>query len=78
MHSASYEIFLRTHQALAALAAYSIWRHLSSEKAFPRVYLYISVGLFLFMCIAQRYTHNGSKANGVTVSSKDAWIFDCI
>ncbi|KAH7330037.1 hypothetical protein BKA65DRAFT_404702 [Rhexocercosporidium sp. MPI-PUGE-AT-0058] len=49
----SYELFLRTHQALAALAAYSIWRHLPSDKAFPRVYLYISAGLFLFLCIGQ-------------------------
>lgn len=51
----SYELFLRTHQALATLAAYSIWRHLPSEKAFPRIYLYISAGLLLFMCIAQGY-----------------------
>lgn len=51
----SYEFFLRTHQALAALAAYSTWRHLPSKKAFPRVYLYISAGVFLFMCIAQGY-----------------------
>jgi hypothetical protein len=38
---------------LAAFSAYFIWRHLPSEKPFPRVYLYISAGLFLFMCIAQ-------------------------
>jgi hypothetical protein len=29
--------------------------HLPSEKSFPRVYLYILAGLFLFMCIAQGY-----------------------
>jgi hypothetical protein len=40
---------------LAALAAYSIWRHLPSEKVFPRMYLYISAGLLLFMYIAQGY-----------------------
>ena len=51
----SYELFLRTHQALAALAAYSIWRHLPSEKAFPRAYLYISAGLFLLIYIVQTY-----------------------
>ena len=45
----SYEIFLRTHQALAALFAYSMWRHLPSDQAFPRAYLYISVGLFAFL-----------------------------
>ncbi|KAG9248447.1 putative metalloreductase [Calycina marina] len=31
----SYETYLRTHQALAALAAYSIWQHLPSKKDFP-------------------------------------------
>jgi len=51
----SYEIFLRTHQALAALAAYSIWRHLPSENGFPRAYLYISAGLFLLICMAQLF-----------------------
>ena len=47
----SYELFLRSHQALAALSAYSIWRHLSNLAA--RLYLYIMAGLFLLMCIAQ-------------------------
>ncbi len=49
----SYEIFLRMHQALAALFAYSIWRHLPADKLFPRLYLYISAGLFLFTCTLQ-------------------------
>lgn len=52
----SYEIFLRTHQALATLAAYSIWRHLPSKNAFPRAYLYVSAGIFLLVCIAQGYS----------------------
>lgn len=38
------------HQALAALFAYSVWRHLPANKLFPRLYLYISAGLFLFTC----------------------------
>ena len=42
----SYEIFLRTHQALAILCAYSIWRHVPSKTLFPRIYLYIFAGLF--------------------------------
>ena len=41
------------HQALAALFAYSVWRHLPADKLFPRLYLYISVGLFLFSCALQ-------------------------
>ncbi|KAI9774177.1 MAG: hypothetical protein M1839_001879 [Geoglossum umbratile] len=49
----AYELFLRTHHALAALSAYAIWRHLPSDKLFPRCYLYISAGLFLFMCTVQ-------------------------
>lgn len=43
----SYEIFLRTHQVLAVLSAYSKWRHLPSDSLFPRMYIYISAGLFL-------------------------------
>jgi len=43
----SYEVFLRMHQALAVLSAYSIWRHLPSNSLFPRMYIYISAGLFL-------------------------------
>ncbi|KAG9229168.1 hypothetical protein BJ875DRAFT_524154 [Amylocarpus encephaloides] len=53
----SYELFLRSHQALAALSAYSIWRHLPSEEAFPRTYLYISAGLFLFIRARAQITH---------------------
>ena len=49
----SYEIFLRTHQALAALSAYAGWRHLPSGSLFPRMYIYISAALFLSMLIAQ-------------------------
>ena len=49
----SYEIFLRTHQALAVLSAYSIWRHLPSDSLFPRMYIYISAGLFVSTSIVQ-------------------------
>ncbi|KAG0644964.1 hypothetical protein D0Z07_9345 [Hyphodiscus hymeniophilus] len=37
------------------LTAYTIWRHLPSEKGFPRVYIYISAGLFLLIYIYQGY-----------------------
>ncbi|OCK73598.1 hypothetical protein K432DRAFT_420664 [Lepidopterella palustris CBS 459.81] len=49
----AYELFLRAHHTLAMLSVYAIWRHLPSDKLFPRCYLYILVGLFLFMCIVQ-------------------------
>ncbi|KFX96375.1 hypothetical protein O988_05355 [Pseudogymnoascus sp. VKM F-3808] len=58
----SYELFLRTHQALAVASAYAVWRHLPSDKAFPRVYVYVSAGLFLFMFALQSGSvilHNG-------------------
>lgn len=49
----SYEIFLRTHQALALLLTYAIWRHLPSSKRFPRAYIYVSAGLYVAMLILQ-------------------------
>ena len=49
----SYEIFLRTHQALAMLSAYSIWRHLPSDSLSPRMYIYISAGLFVSTSVVQ-------------------------
>ena len=48
-----YKIFLRTHQALTVLSAYSIWRYLPSNSFFPRIYIYIFVGLFVFTSIVQ-------------------------
>ena len=58
----SYEIFLRTHQALAALFAYSVWRHLPSENLFPRFYIYLAAGLFLSSVLLSCWSilyHNG-------------------
>ncbi|OBT55946.1 hypothetical protein VE04_03629, partial [Pseudogymnoascus sp. 24MN13] len=49
----SYELFLRTHQALAVASAYAVWRHLPSDNPFPRVYVYVSAGLFSFMFVLQ-------------------------
>ncbi|KAH8585783.1 ferric-chelate reductase [Bisporella sp. PMI_857] len=48
-----FELYLRTHQALAFLSVYFIWRHIPSDK---RVYLYISIGMFLFMITMQVIT----------------------
>lgn len=42
----SYEIFLRTHQALAALVVYSIVRHVISQSNFNWSYVYIFAGVF--------------------------------
>lgn len=42
----SYEIFLRAHQGLGILCAYSVWRHLPADRIFPRIYLYIFAGFF--------------------------------
>ncbi|PVH67427.1 hypothetical protein DL98DRAFT_443624, partial [Cadophora sp. DSE1049] len=49
----SYELFLRTHQALATATVYSLWRHLPSKEAFPLVYVYISAGLFSVLLLVQ-------------------------
>ncbi|KAH9203969.1 hypothetical protein DL95DRAFT_499220 [Leptodontidium sp. 2 PMI_412] len=53
MRRLSYEVFLRTHQALSLLSTYAIWRHLPSDKAFPRGYIYISIGLYVAILILQ-------------------------
>ncbi|KAH8799661.1 cell surface metalloreductase [Xylogone sp. PMI_703] len=49
----AYEIFLRIHQALAVLCAYSIWRHTGSEALLPRIYIYIFAGIFSFTFVLQ-------------------------
>lgn len=48
-----YEIFLRTHQALAVLFFYSIWRHLSSGSVFPRLYLYVPLSILCLITVYQ-------------------------
>ncbi|OBT55433.1 hypothetical protein VE04_05610 [Pseudogymnoascus sp. 24MN13] len=42
----SYELFLRSHQALAFAFIYAVWRHVPSDKSFPRAYIYITMGIF--------------------------------
>lgn len=34
-------------------SAYAVWRHLPSEKLFPRLYIYVSAGLLLSMFLLQ-------------------------
>ncbi|QGA15970.1 hypothetical protein EYB26_003637 [Talaromyces marneffei] len=48
-----YEVFLRTHQALAVLFFYSIWRHLSSGSVFPRLYLYVPLSILCLITVFQ-------------------------
>ncbi|ELR08502.1 hypothetical protein GMDG_00566 [Pseudogymnoascus destructans 20631-21] len=42
----SYELFLRSHQALALASIYAVWRHVPSDKSSPRAYIYITMGIF--------------------------------
>ncbi|KAJ5369940.1 rerric reductase like transmembrane component [Penicillium cataractarum] len=39
-----FEIYLRAHQAFAAVCIYSTWRHLPSEALNPRIYIYVPLG----------------------------------
>lgn len=48
-----YEIFLRTHQALAFLFVYAIWRHLPSGSVFPRLYLYVPLSILCLSAVYQ-------------------------
>ncbi|QKX64378.1 uncharacterized protein TRUGW13939_11552 [Talaromyces rugulosus] len=49
-----YELFLRTHQGLAAVSFYAIWKHIPSDSAFPRLYLYVPLAILgsttLYQC----------------------------
>ena len=45
----SYEIFLRSHQGLAAVTVYAMWTHTSSNSILPRLYVYIVTGSFGIM-----------------------------
>ncbi|ELR09836.1 hypothetical protein GMDG_04319 [Pseudogymnoascus destructans 20631-21] len=42
----SYELFLRSHQALAWGSIYAVWRHVPSDKSSPHAYIYITMGIF--------------------------------
>jgi predicted ferric reductase len=42
-----YEIFLKSHFALALFVMYALWRHLSIRKAFARVYIVAAAGALL-------------------------------
>ena len=63
----SYEIFLRTHQALAFLCAYTLWRHLSSKWSLARICVYVSteiLGLTSFLQFCSILRRNASLRRG--------------
>lgn len=43
---ASYKIFLLTHVLLASLFLYSVWTHLPAQNVFPRLFVYVFMGIF--------------------------------
>ncbi len=51
----SYEFFLRTHQVLAFLSGYVVWRHVHSTSLLNRVCLYVSTGIFCFTTALQLF-----------------------
>jgi len=53
LRALSHEVFIRSHQALAVLAAYSIWRHLALQPLLPRIYIYIFAVIFLAAFLLQ-------------------------
>ncbi|CAG8079570.1 unnamed protein product [Penicillium salamii] len=74
----SYEIFFRLHQALSILGLYGIWRHVSHKSRFPRLYVYVTVGIFGCTSILQFATiiyrngvlsHRGSPRAIITCKS---------
>ncbi|KAL4891357.1 hypothetical protein BDV59DRAFT_194324 [Aspergillus ambiguus] len=52
----SYEIFLRTHQALAGLVVYGTWRHLPTRSHHSKLYLLVALGIFGFTFFLQLVT----------------------
>ncbi|KAL4889156.1 hypothetical protein BDV59DRAFT_210473 [Aspergillus ambiguus] len=52
----SYEIFLRTHQALAGLVVYGTWRHLPAGNRHTKLYLLVAFGIFGLTLLLQLVT----------------------
>jgi len=44
----SYEIFLRLHQSLAVLSAFSIWQHLGLKTIWPKSYVFPQLYVYIF------------------------------
>lgn len=42
-----FEVYLRAHQAFAAVCIYSTWRHLPSEGLDPRMYIHVPLGILI-------------------------------
>lgn len=47
IRSLSYELFLRSHQALAAATVYALWQHAGPGLRFPRLYILVLGCIFL-------------------------------
>ena len=63
------EIFLRLHQILAAVVAISALLHIPSTTLFPRLYFYISLGIFIATSAIEGVLL--SRHNGVFARVKD-------
>jgi hypothetical protein len=48
-----YELLLFSHHSISLVAMYFTWIHLPSKELFPRLYLYIILGIFLSSFILQ-------------------------
>jgi hypothetical protein len=62
LRSFLYEIFIRIHQVLAIVSAYSIWRHVELRPLVPRVYAYIFAAAFLSTFLLQGFFIHRSQA----------------
>lgn len=48
-----YEFLLFMHRIISLLFGYAIWRHLPAEQIFPRLYIYVIVGVFSAAIVLQ-------------------------
>ena len=49
----SFELFLRTHQALAFLSAFALWRLLFPESLLNRICIYVFLVIFSFTSLLE-------------------------
>lgn len=76
----SYELFLRSHQGLAFLSLYALWRHVHSQRLLPKLYIFVAVGSFLATSVAQTIIllyRNFSFRKGCSralVERSDGWV----
>lgn len=65
-------MFLRSHQALAVLLIYSLWRHVPSQSTVARACLYVAISIFSMVSLVQGaliafrnglFTHRRARAD---------------